>query len=226
MDDRASRRSARSRSAARLLLAGLLLSASLAAPALGENAAARASACERPSDRGYADGLAGKRRPKSALSRCPSQAATYRSAYRAGAYVRSLNGKFGGGVAAPIRPAPGATGASSGAFERSRPLDAGTRSTLRRSRCGLAAGRAVGASGGPYPEGCGPGAATARGFDQGRTQRRVQAEAARSNMERSRLNTRLLSPSLSAGERRMIQNRLRALNQQQGLRRIQDPLLR
>lgn len=199
--------------------------AMIALLAIGAPAQARPALCDNPSDLGYAAGAAGKKPPEAALKQCPKEAATYRSAYRAGAYVRSLDRSFGG-AAANTAPAPALSGASSGAFSKAGSRDAGTRATLRRSRCGVGSGRAAGVAGAPYPSGCGPSAGAAQGYRQGQALRRAQSQAARSSMEKSRLNTRLLSPSLSTGERRLIENRLRTINRREGLRRIQDPLLR
>ena len=182
--------------------------------------------CLNPSDLGYAAGQSGAKLPAEVLKKCPKAAVTYRSAYDAGVYVRSLDRAFGGAPVPKGASKRRLAGASDGDFGRAAPADAGTRRTLRRSRCGFGVGQAAGAAGAPYPSGCGPAAGTTRGFQQGRALRRAQTEALRSNAERARINSRLLSPSLSAGERRLIQNRLRTLNQQDGLRRTRDPYLR
>lgn len=211
----------------RLALAAFGLGLALAGAPLvsGGPAEARSGACANPSDRGYADGLAGRRMASKSLSGCPRSAGAYRNAYRAGAYVRRVQG--GAKTArAPIKPADGPTGASDGDLKRRESLDAGTQRTLRQSRCNYSAARAAGSAGAPMPPGCAGVAAAQRGYAQGRTLRRAQSQAAQSAMERSRLQTRLLNPSLDPGQKRIIENQLRTLNRLDGLRRMQDPYLR
>ena len=211
------------RSLAALGLGLLLAAASLVS---GGAAEAKSAACAAPSDRGYADGLAGRKMASKALRACPRAGKAYRSAYRAGAYVRRVQGGKQGTARSPIKPAKGPTGASDGNFERRQALDEGTQRTLRRSRCGYGSTQAAGSAGASFPPGCESYPDARRGYDRGQALRRAQSQAAQSAMQRSRLNTRLLSPNLPAAEKRMIQNQLRMLNQQDGLRRMQDPYLR
>ncbi|MEM9723869.1 MAG: hypothetical protein AAF909_00200 [Pseudomonadota bacterium] len=191
-----------------------------------------ASVCAEPSDRGYADGLAGA--PAVAdFSRCPASRAAYQTAYGAGLYVageprvaQAARARAGASSAAP-RTRDVRLGASGpgGPRGRVRPT---TQETLARARLGaaLASGRA----GGPAPRLSGAPAPLRRqalqDYQRGQAARAAQRSVAASLTERLAIRSRLLKPTATAADRRLAQNRLRQLDRQDALRRFADPVIR